>query len=157
MQRGFERVVVPIGGADSDARALDILPDLFSKNGGTVTILYVLEVPQSMPLDAELPNEVAAGDRALRLAEAATRKALPTRTVRIVTELLQARAAGPAIVDEAVDRAAEAIIMTAAVRRRYGRLTLGGTTEHVLLHAPCEVLVVRASHPNPADPGSRQP
>jgi nucleotide-binding universal stress UspA family protein len=156
MQRGFERVVVPIGGADGDGRALDILPDLFNKNGGTVTFLYVLEVPQSMPLDAELPNEVAAGDRALRLAEALMRKALPARTVRIVTELLQARAAGPAIVDEAIDRAAEAIIMTAAVRRRHGRLTLGGTTEHVLLHAPCEVVVVRAGRSDETAPGVRR-
>jgi nucleotide-binding universal stress UspA family protein len=155
MQRGFERVVVPIGGADTDARALDILPDLFSNNGGTITFLFVLEVPQSMPLDAELPNEVAAGDRALRAAESVTRKALPSRTVRIVTELLQARAAGPAIVDEAIDRAAEAIIMTAAVRRRHGRLTLGGTTEHVLLHAPCEVVVVREDRSNPIAAGVR--
>jgi nucleotide-binding universal stress UspA family protein len=155
MQRGFQRVVVPIGGAEIDARALDILPDLFSKNGGTVTFLYVLEVPQSMPLDAELPNEVADGDRALRLAEGTTRKALSSRTVRIVTELLQARAAGPAIVDEAIDRAAEAIIMTAAVRRRYGRLTLGATTEHVLLHAPCEVVVVRSRQPESAAAGLR--
>ena len=152
MQRGFERVVVPIAGVDIDARALDILPELFSKNGGTITFLYVLEVPQSMPLDAELPNEVAAGDRALRLAEALTRKSLPSRTIRIVTELLQARAAGPAIVDEAIDRAAEAIIMTAAVRRRHGRSTLGGTTEHVLLNAPCEVVVVRAGRSDTAVP-----
>src|SRR5687768_6083949 len=116
MQRGFERVVVPIAGADIDARALDILPELFNKNGGTITFLYVLEVPQAMPLDADLPGEVAAGDRALQQVEFATRRALPSRSVRIVTELLQARAAGPAIVDEAIDRAAEAIIMTAAVR-----------------------------------------
>lgn len=155
MQRGFERVVVPIAGADIDARALDILPELFNKNGGTVTFLYVLEVPQAMPLDAELPNEVAAGDRALQQAEIVTRKALPSRAVRIVTELLQARSAGPAIVDEAIDRAAEAIVMTAAVRRRHGRASLGGTTEHVLLHAPCEVVIVRARPPESSSAGTR--
>jgi nucleotide-binding universal stress UspA family protein len=156
MQRGFERVVVPIAGADIDARALEILPDLFNKNGGAITFLYVLEVPQAMPLDAELPGDVAAGDRALQQAEVATRRALPSRSVRIVTELLQARAAGPAIVDEAIDRAAQAIIMSAAVRRRHGRLSLGGTTEHVLLHAPCEVVVVRAEQPESLSMGLRR-
>ena len=33
--------------------------------------------------------------------------------------------------------------MTAAIHRRHGRPTLGETTEHVLLNAPCEVVVIR--------------
>ena len=68
---------------------------------------------------------------------------LPTRNTTIVTELLQARAVGPAIVDEAIERDAEAIVMTAAIHRRHGRPTLGDTTDHVLLNAPCEVVVIR--------------
>jgi nucleotide-binding universal stress UspA family protein len=110
-----------------------------------------------MPLDADLPDAVAAGDRALQVAEAVTRRALPSRSVRIVTELLQARAAGPAIVDEAIDRAAEAIVMTAAVRRRHGKPTLGDTAEHVLLNAPCEVVVVRSRHTDAAASGYPHP
>ena len=68
---------------------------------------------------------------------------LPSRHATIVTELLQARAVGPAIVDEAIERDAEAIVMTAAIHRRHGRPTLGETTDHVLLNAPCEVVVIR--------------
>jgi nucleotide-binding universal stress UspA family protein len=147
MQGEFERLVVPVAGSDIDDRVLDILPNLFSKNGGTITFLYVVEVPQSMPLDAELPADVDEGERALRHAESAARRTLPSRTTQIVTELLQARAIGPAIVDEALDRAADAILMTASVHRRHGRATLGETVEHVLLHARCEVLVLRT----PAD------
>jgi nucleotide-binding universal stress UspA family protein len=147
MQGEFERLVVPVAGSDIDDRVLDILPHLFSKNGGTVTFLYVVEVPQSMPLDAELPADVDEGERALRHAESVARRTLPSRTTQIVTELLQARAVGPAIVDEALDRAADAILMTASVHRRHGRATLGETVEHVLLHAPCEVMVLRT----PAD------
>jgi hypothetical protein len=33
--------------------------------------------------------------------------------------------------------------MSAAIHRRHGRPTLGETTDHVLLHAPCEVVVIR--------------
>jgi nucleotide-binding universal stress UspA family protein len=144
MQREFERLVVPIAGSDVDDRVLEILPDLFSKNGGTVTFLYVVEVPQSMPLDAELPADVDEGERALRHAESVARRLLPSRSTQIVTELLQARAIGPAIVDEAIDRTADAILMTATVHRKHGRATLGDTIQHVLLHAPCEVVVIRA-------------
>jgi len=143
MQRGFERLVVPVAGSEIDARVLDILPDLFGKEGGAVTFLFVVEVPQSMPLDAELPTEVDFGERALRRAENAARLSLPTRSTHIVTELLQARAVGPAIVDEAIERGADASVMTASIHRRHGRNTLGETTDHVLLHAPCEVVIIR--------------
>jgi nucleotide-binding universal stress UspA family protein len=126
-----------------DDRVLGMLPNLLSSEGGTITFLFVVEVPQAMPLDAELPTDIDLGERALRHAESAARQALPSRNTTIVTELLQARAVGPAIVDEAIGRDAEAIVMTAAIHRRHGRPTLGETTEHVLLNAPCEVLVIR--------------
>jgi nucleotide-binding universal stress UspA family protein len=90
-----------------------------------------------------LPADIDTGERALGHAESAVRRVLPSRNTNILTELLQARAVGPAIVDEAIERDADAIVMTAAVHRRHGRLTLGETTVHVLLNAPCEVLVIR--------------
>lgn len=145
MQGGFERVVVPVSGTEIDERVLAILPDLISKDGGDVTFLYVVEVPQSMPLDAELPREIDRGETALRLAEHAARRTLPPRSTQITTELLQARAVGPAIVDEAIERGADAVVMPAAIRRRHGRPALGETTQHVLLHAPCEVVVIRTA------------
>jgi nucleotide-binding universal stress UspA family protein len=144
MQGGFERVVVPVAGTAIDRRALALLPDLVSKDGAIVTFLHVVEVPQSMPLDAELPREIDKGEEALRQAELLARRALPGRSTQLVTELLQARAVGPAIVDEAVERGADAIVMTTSVHRKHGRPTLGETMQHVLLHAPCEVVVIRA-------------
>jgi nucleotide-binding universal stress UspA family protein len=144
MQGAFARLVVPVAGSDIDGHVLEFLPDLLSKNG-EVTFLFVVEVPQSMPLDAELPAEIELGERALRHAEQIARRTLPARSSQVVTELLQARAVGPAIVDEAIERDADGILMTAIVHRRHGRPTLGETTDHVLLHAPCEVVVIRAA------------
>jgi nucleotide-binding universal stress UspA family protein len=143
MQGRFARLVVPIAGSEMDDRVLGMLPNLLSSEGGTITFLFVVDVPQSLPLDAELPTDIDIGERALRHAENAARHVLPSRNTTIVTELLQARAIGPAIVDEAIERDAEAIVMTAAIHRRHGRPTLGETTDHVLLNAPCEVVVIR--------------
>ena len=143
MQGRFARLVVPVAGTEMDDRVLGMLPNLLSSDGGTITFLYIVGVPQSMPLDAELPADIDLGERALRRAENAARQALPSRNTTIVTELLQARAVGPAIVDEAIERGAEAIVMTATIHRRHGRPTLGETTGHVLLNAPCEVVVIR--------------
>jgi nucleotide-binding universal stress UspA family protein len=143
MQGRFARLVVPVAGSEMDDRVLGMLPNLLSGEGGTITFLFVVEVPQSMPLDAELPTDIDIGERALRHAESAARRVVPSRNTTIVTELLQARAVGPAIVDEAIECDAEAVVMTAAIHRRHGRPTLGETTEHVLLNAPCEVVVIR--------------
>ena len=143
MQGRFARLVVPVAGSEMDDRVLGMLPNLLNSEGGTITFLFVVEVPQAMPLDAELPTDIDVGERALRHAENAARQALPSRNTTIVTELLQARAVGPAIVDEAIRRDAEAIVMTATIHRRHGRPTLGETTEHVRLNAPCEVVVIR--------------
>jgi nucleotide-binding universal stress UspA family protein len=143
MQGRFARLVVPVAGSEMDDRVLGMLPNLLSSDGGTITFLFVVEVPQAMPLDAELPTDIDTGERALRHAENAARQMLPSRNTTVVTELLQARAVGPAIVDEAIERDAEAIVMTAVIHRRHGRPTLGETTDHVLLNAPCEVVVIR--------------
>jgi len=156
MQGRFQRLVVPIAGSAIDDRVLEILPHLLSRDGGAVTFLCVVEVPQAMPLDAELPSEVDAGEHALRHAENVARRALPPRTTDIVTELLQARAVGPAIIDEAIDRGADAIIMTAAIHRKHGRPTLGETTDHVLLNAPCEVVVIRTIPDRPLVSGANR-
>jgi len=153
MQGRFARLVVPVAGSEMDDRVLGMLPNLLSSEGGMITFLFVVEVPQSMPLDAELPTDIETGERALRRAENAARTLLPSRHATIVTELLQARAVGPAIVDEAIERDAEAIVMTAAIHRRHGRPTLGETTEHVLLNAPCEVVVIRAVPESLSPPG----
>jgi len=154
MQGKFARLVVPVAGSNMDDRVLGMLPNLLSSEGGTITFLFVVEVPQSMPLDAELPTEIDTGERALRHAENAARRVLPSRNTNILTELLQARAVGPAIVDEAIERDADAVVMTVAIHRRHGRPTLGETTVHVLLNAPCEVVVIRMAPDSPAAAGT---
>ncbi len=147
MPGAFERLVVPVSGSEIDRRVLEILPALLCK-GGAVTFLYVVEVAQAMRLDAEMPAEIAAGELALSYAERSSARLLHDRNTQLITELLQARAAGPAIVDEAIERRADAIVMTAVVHRKHGQATLGVTTEHVLLNAPCEVIVIRTVSSN---------
>lgn len=143
MESRYQRIVVPIAGTPADGDVLGLVGNLVGKHPAQLTLIYVVEVVQSMPLDAELPSEIANGERALREAEAEAKRLLGTRSNEVYTELLQARSVGAAVVDEAIERNADAIVMTAAVRRRHGRPTLGDTIGYVLLNAPCEVLVAR--------------
>jgi len=142
-------VVVPLSGGTDDERVIDLLGHLADGSDSRITLIYVVEVMQSMSLDAELPTEVSRGEAILSRAERLAAGDRPNRPrfSRVATEILQARAAGAAIVDEAIDRHADAIVLAAVVRKVHGRMTLGDTVDYVLRHAPCEVILVREPLP----------
>src|SRR6476620_4268275 len=117
-------ILVPINGSIVDERALDIAILMARRYHSTVTAIHVVEVPQQLPLEAEMGAEVERGDQILR---AATEIAAQYG-YELEVELLQARSAGPAIVDEALGRGARLIVMGAIVRRRGGEVTPGRTT-----------------------------
>jgi len=150
MEGSYERFIVPVAGTPADDRVLAIVQHLLPAKGATVTLLYVVAVAQPMPLDAELPDDIARGEQALVRAETMARQALGGKRVQMHSELLQARSVGAAVVDEAIERSADAIIMTSSVRRKHGRPTLGETVNYIMLNAPCEVIAVRMA---PVDPG----
>lgn len=140
-------LIVPVTGSDSDERLLKIVERIARRQNANVTLLFIVEVMQSMPLDAELPVECERGEQVLRDAREEVSRNLENRSSTVETEMLQARAAGPAIVDEAIVREADAIIMSASIQRRHGKLSTGDTTDYVLRHAPCEVIVIRQAMP----------
>jgi nucleotide-binding universal stress UspA family protein len=95
-------------------------------------------VPLSLPLDAELPEQE---ERAFELLEEA-RAFVDAYGVRAVTRLARARRAGPAIVEEAVRRQTELIVIGARRRVARGRTPIfGRTVDHVLKESPCRVLL----------------
>lgn len=117
---------------------------LAAKRGADVTLVYVVEVKQSLPLDADMPEAVAVGESALVRAEEYSRNKAEFRLQRVTPELLQARSAGPAIVDEAIERDVDVIVMASSNRQEFGRITVGDTVPYILKNAPCEVLLERA-------------
>ena len=67
---------------------------------------------------------------------------LETYGVRTVTRVIRARAAGPAIVEDALARHAELIVVGAPrTRIRRGKPIFGRTVDYVLKHSPIRVLV----------------
>lgn len=135
-------VLVPINGTDCDGRALDIAVLLAKRGHADVIAIHIVEVPQELPLETEMERECSQGADVLHDAEQYASQC--GRNIDI--ELLQARTAGPAIVDEAIQRDASLIVMSTTVRRRAGEVTAGRTTvPYVLKNAPCEVVVCRRS------------
>lgn len=140
---GYSRIVVPVHGTNADKRAIEVAGMLGSGKNAEIVLVHVVEVAQALPLEADLPTEIGDGEETLREAAEWARKASASRVGRISPELLQARSAGAAIVDEAVERGADVIVMALCQHMRHGRPTQGKTVPYVLENAPCEVVVTR--------------
>ncbi len=116
-----------------------------------LAIVYVLEVPLTLPLDAELPPERE--NEALHAIERAREIGEEYEDVRVTASVTRARKVGAGIVEAARRGGVEAIVVGAEPPTKIrGGARLGGigaakpaeigaATEYVLRKAPCQVLL----------------
>lgn len=145
MPMHYHRIILPVSGGPEDDRAIDLVGELAQRHPTNITLVYVVEVQQAMPLDAELPEQVEQGEAVLQRAERLTKQRLPTSTNLISTDLLQARSAGAAIVDEAIEQNADVILMATSIAIKYGKQMIGEAAAYVIRNAPCDVILVRSA------------
>jgi nucleotide-binding universal stress UspA family protein len=131
--------LVPVDGSTASMRAVEFACSLAKKNKGKVHVVHVIEVRRSLPLDAELSEEAVRGEEILDRAELAAKRL----DFEVEGDLLQAREAGHAIVDEAVERAVDAILIGIPNRRPFGEFEMGKVPAQVLKSARCEVIILR--------------
>jgi nucleotide-binding universal stress UspA family protein len=137
--RLHRQLVVAINGGPADPILLDLAATISKRDRTQVAVVYVVEVGQQLPVDADLPDELDRGERVLVAAERTARD----RGLRATYDVLQARSVGAAIVDEAVQRGADLIVLGADLRDKYGEPSYGSTVPYVLMHAMCEVWICR--------------
>ena len=95
-------------------------------------------MPLDLPIDAPLGDREDEAERVLDDAQAF----IESYDIRAVTRLLRARRAGPAIVEEAVRRNAELIVLGGPRKRiRPGGPVFGKTVDYALRARPTRVLV----------------
>lgn len=139
----FNHVLVPIRGDSSDAQAIELAASVVGPSRVHLSLIFVVEVAPEFPLEAELPREIDLAENALAAASNYAVSIFGANEPAISAELLQARAAGPAIVDEAALQHVEVIVMALKNQRKHGRPTVGETVPYVLKNAPCEVIIRR--------------
>lgn len=134
---GAGNILVALSGNPIDADLVRMACFMARPRKGHVYVMHVLEVPRTLPLNEPLqdPAVDAILDRAIEAAEEAN--------YDVEAEVVQARDAGPGIVDEARDKRCSLIIMGLLPRYRFGRFDMGRTVPYVLEHADCRVFVVR--------------
>lgn len=147
------RLVTYLTGGPEDLRLLELVRQKAERASTHITLAYVVEVQQSMPLDAELPAEILKGEEVLLDAERFAAACVGGRRENVSTELLQARSAGAAIVDQAMDEDADAIIVACSIKKKYGRQMVSDAVQYILINAPCEVIVIRTAIDSDTDQG----
>jgi nucleotide-binding universal stress UspA family protein len=132
-------ILVPVTGSSASLDAVSVACGIAKQKRGRVLAVHVIEVLRSLPLNAELDSEARRGEQVLRRAE----EVAAHGGIHLIAQLLQARDAGQAIVDEARDREIDAIVMGIGYKRLIGTFQVGRTADFVLKNASCQVWVVR--------------
>ena len=133
----FKKILVPVTGTQADDEATRLACWLTKKNKGKIWAVYVITVKRSLPLDAEIRSETTKAEEILDHIASVAEEA----DYEAETDLLQAREVGPTIIDEAVEREVDLIIMGLSYKRRFGQFSLGSVLPYVLQNAPCQVIL----------------
>jgi basic amino acid/polyamine antiporter, APA family len=168
----FRNILVPVFGTELDddivatagrLAAAEQEASRAEEDDARLDVVYVIEVPLTLPLDAPLPPEREA--EAQRALERAREVGEEYEDVGVTTEVIRARKVGAGILEAARRSGAEAIVIGGEPPTKIrGGATIGGigaakpaeigaATEYVLKKAPCRVLLTAP----PADSPDTEP
>ena len=115
----FSRVVVALNGGPCDDRIVRLVVETARPTKAEVVAVHVVEIDWTLPLDANVADRSESAQRVLDTAEAAAEHLHG----KLEPVLVQARDVGAAIVDEAVEREADLLVVglpvSQAVRRGF--------------------------------------
>lgn len=136
----FRRALIALNGGSSDTRIVRLVAGSARLTKSELIAVHVVEIDWTLPLDADIAGRSEEVQRVLDTAEAIAEES----KVRLEPVLLQARDVGAAIVDEAIERDADLVVLGVPFRTRFGGdFAIGRTIPYVLQNAPCAVWVVR--------------
>ena len=133
----FQRILVPVIGTEADDEAMKLACRLAKKNKSKILAIYSIKMKRALPLDAEIGSEIQKAEAVLDHIEMIAEE----QDYEIDTDILQAREAGPAIIDEAVEQGADLILMGIKHKTHFGQFNLGHVVPYVLQNAPCPVIL----------------
>ena len=133
----FNKILVPVIGTEADDEAIRLACRLAKKDKGKIWAVYIITIKRALPIDAEIESEIRKGEGILDHMESIAEE----EDFEIETDLLQSRDAAPSIVDEAVEREVDLILMGITYKRHFGQFSLGSVVPYVLKNALCQVIL----------------
>jgi len=140
----FRRAVIALTGGPIDTETVRLAVELARPTKADLVGVHIVQIDWTLPLDADVASSSEEAQRVLDQAESLAERL----GHRMESVLVQARAVGAAIVDEAVEREADLLILGLPYRTRFGGdFALGRWILYILKNAPCAVWVVREPMP----------
>jgi len=133
----FTNILVPVIGTEADDEAVKLACRLSRQDKSRIWVVFVITVERTLPIEVEIQPEIKKAEEVLDHME----RVAAEQGCRIETDLLQAREAGPTIIDEALGQEADLIVIGITYKRRFGQFSLGNVVPHVLRNAPCRVIL----------------
>jgi nucleotide-binding universal stress UspA family protein len=143
----FRRILVPVVGTAADDEAIRLACRLAKRDKGKIWAVSVIAVSRTLPIDAEIKSEISKAEDILEHVENVAEE----QDYEVETDLLQAREAGPTIIDEAIEREVDLILMGVQYKMRFGQFSLGSVVPYVLKNAPCRVILYHQYTPPTED------
>ena len=136
----FRRAVIALNGGPSDERIVRLVAQNARLTKAELIAVHVVEIDWTLPLDSDVAGRSEDVQRVLDAAEAVAE----AQKMKLEPVLLQARDVGAAIVDEAVERGADLLVVGLPYRKRFGgEFAIGRTIPYILQNAPSAVWVLR--------------
>jgi nucleotide-binding universal stress UspA family protein len=133
----FHKILVPVSGTKADGEAMRLACRLAKKNKAKIWAVYIIEVKRALPVNAEIESEIKKAEDILDHIE----RVAEEQDYEVETDLLQSREVSPSIVDEAVERGVDLILMGVSYKKRFGQFSLGNIVPYVLKNTPCHVIL----------------
>ena len=137
----IQKILVPVVGTEADDEAMRLACGLAKKSEGKIWAVFVIALKRYLPLEAEVEPEIRKAEDILDHIESVAEE----QGWEAEADVLQAREVGPAIIDEAVERDIDLILMGVSYKRRFGQFSLGSVVPYVLKNAPCPVILYHLS------------
>ncbi|HET6369931.1 MAG TPA: universal stress protein [Nitrospiria bacterium] len=132
-----KRILVPVVGHPYSERGVELACRLGEDQKAEIVLIYVLEVPRTMPLGIPLVEAEEEAKGILDRAETIVKlHGLPLQKL-----VSRARLAGEEIARMALERDVDMIVLGINPRRGLRAAVLGTTSDTILRIAPCEVIV----------------
>lgn len=133
----FHRILVPVTGTEADDETMRFACWIAKKDKSKLYAMYVIKMKRDLPLEAEIESETKRAEDLL----AGMEKVAESEDYHLETDLLQAREVAPTIIDEAVEKEIDLILMGVKYERKFGQFSLGDIVPYILKNAPCRVML----------------
>jgi nucleotide-binding universal stress UspA family protein len=135
----IHRIIVPTTGTTYSEKAVELACRLGREQKAEIIIAYVIEVPFTLPLNASMGKTEAIAKEVVERA----RDIVKHHNLPVIAKIERARKVGEGLIRLAKEMEADLIVIGIKPLRGITEKIMGRTSETLLRHAPCEVIIDR--------------